>query len=142
MFNAIRSSVSALHASSEALSVRADNIVNARTTARLDEVDLSPVARRAASDPPDEVFRPSTPTYVSVWDGGVDVAVEGREPSHRVAFDPGDPKSNDEGLVAVPNVDLAEEIVETRQDRAMFLANLAVIRTADEMNGALLDDEA
>lgn len=141
MLNAIRSSVSAIQASSEALSVRADNIANVRTTARLDEVDFSPAARRAA-DPPDDVFRPSTPTFVSVRDGGVDVEVERREPSHRVAFDPSDPKSNEDGLVAAPNVDLAEEIVGTRQDRAMFLANLEVIRTADEMAGALLDDEA
>lgn len=142
MFNAISSSVSAVKASSEALSVRADNIANVRTTARLDEVDLSPAARRAASEPPDEVFRPSTPKFVSVRDGGVDVEVEGRDPSHRVVFDPSDPKSDDEGRVAAPNVDLAEEIVGTRQDRAMFLANVAVIRTADEMFGALLDDEA
>ena len=142
MLNAIGSSVSALKASSEALSVRADNIANVRTTARLDDVDLSPAARRAVSDPPDDVYRPSAPTYVSVRDGGVDVEVERREPSHRVMFDPGDPRSNDEGLVAAPNVDLAEEIVGTMQDRSMFLANLAVIRTADEMAGALLDDEA
>lgn len=142
MFNAIRSSVSAIQASSEALSVRADNIANVRTTARLDEVDLSPAARRAAAGPSDEVFRPSTPTFVSVRDGGVDVEVERREPSHRVIFDPSDPKSNEDGLVAAPNVDLAEEIVGSRQDRAMFMANLAVIRTEDEMAGALLDDEA
>jgi flagellar basal-body rod protein FlgC len=142
MFNAIRPSVSALHASSEALSVRADNIANVRTTARVDEVDLSAVARRRASGPPDEVFRPSAPTFVSVRDGGVVVEVERREPSHRVVFDPSDPKSNSDGLVAAPNVDLAEELVGTRQDRAMFLANLEVIRTADEMAGALLDDEA
>ena len=142
MFDAIRSSVSALHASSEALSVRADNVANVRTTARLDEVDLSPAARRAASEPPDNVFRPSAPTFVSVRDGGVDVAVERRDPSHRVGFDPGDPKSDGEGRVAVPNVDLAEEIVGTIQDRTMFVANAAVIRASDEMAGALLDEEA
>ena len=141
MFDAIRSSVSALHASSEALSVRADNIANVRTTARLDEVDLSPAARRAA-DPSDGVFRPSDPTFVSVRDGGVDVAVERRDPSHRVGFDPADPKSDGDERVAVPNVDLAEEIVGTLQDRTMFLANAAVVRTADEMTGALLDEEA
>lgn len=142
MFNAIRSSVSAIHASSEALSVRADNIANVRTTARVDEVDLSPAARRATSSAPDDVFSPSRPTFESRRDGGVDVEVERRDPSHRVVFDPSDPKSNEEGLVAAPNVDLAEELVGMRQDRAMFLANLAVIRTEDEMTGALLDDEA
>jgi flagellar hook protein FlgE len=40
------------------------------------------------------------------------------------------------------NVNLEESLVGAIQDRAMFLANLAVIRTADEMTGALLDDEA
>ena len=63
-------------------------------------------------------------------------------PSHRVVFDPRDARANEDGLVAAPNVNLEENLVGARQDRAMFLANIAVVRTADEMNGALLDDEA
>ena len=46
-----------------------------------------------------------------------------------------------EGRVAAPNVNLEEELVGTRLDRHQFMANLAVIRTADEMAGELLDRE-
>ena len=52
-----------------------------------------------------------------------------------------DARADEDGRVAVPNVSLEEELVGARQDRAMYLANLAVIRTEDEMAGALLDDE-
>ena len=138
MINAIHSSVSALKAASKALSVRADNIANVRTTARVDEVSVDRSPRRA---PPDEVFRPTRPTYVAREHGGVDVEVERVDPSHTVVFDPGDARADDEGRVAAPNVSLEEELVGAIQDRAMYMANLEVIRIEDEMAGALLDDE-
>ena len=62
--------------------------------------------------------------------------------SHRVVFDPRNSKADEHGLVAAPNVNLEEDLVGARQDRAMYLANLAVIQTEDEMTGALLDDVA
>ncbi|MDB5468574.1 MAG: protein of unknown function domain protein [Caulobacter sp.] len=37
------------------------------------------------------------------------------------------------------NVDLAKEVVEQVQAKTAFKANVAVIRTADEMTGVLLD---
>ncbi len=139
MITAVRSSVSALKAASISLSARADNIANVRTNARVDEVSIDRSSRR---EPAEEVFRPTRSTFVARAHGGVDVAVEPVDPSHRVVFDPRHAKANDDGLVAAPNVNLEENLVGARQDRAMFLANLAVIRTADEMTGALLDDEA
>ena len=132
MIAAVSSSVSALRASSAALSERADNVANMRTTARLDEVES------ASSD---EVFGSTRPTFVAREGGGVDVRSVPIDPSHTVVFDPRDAKANEDGLVAAPNVNVEENLVGALQDRAMFLANLAVIRTADEMNGALLDDE-
>lgn len=139
MIAAISSSVSALKAASSSLSARADNIANVRTTARIDEVSIDRSSRR---DPAEEVFRPTRPSFVARQDGGVDVEIERVDPSHRVGFDPRDARANEDGLVAVPNVNLEENLVGARQDRAMFLANLEVIRTEDEMTGALLDDEA
>jgi len=139
MIAAIHSSVSALKASSASLAVRADNIANVRTTARVDEVAVDRSTRR---EPPAEVFRPTRPSYVAREHGGVDVAVEKIDPSHTVVFDPRDARANDDGLVAEPNVSLEENLVGAIQDRAMFLANVEVIRTADEMIGALLDDDA
>jgi flagellar basal-body rod protein FlgC len=139
MISAVHSSVSALKAASASLASRADNIANVRTTARIDEVSVDRSSRREL---PEEVFRPSRPTYVAREHGGVDVEIEPVDPSHRVVYDPRDSRANEEGLVAAPNVNLEENLVGAIQDRAMFLANVAVIRTADEMSGALLDEEA
>ena len=139
MVAAIHSSVSALKAASASLASRADNIANVRTTARVDEVSVDRSSRRAL---PEEVFRPTRSTYVAREHGGVDVKIEPIDPSHRVVFDPRDSRANEEGLVAEPNVNLEENLVGAIQDRAMFLANVAVIRAADEMSGALLDEEA
>lgn len=139
MITAVRSSVSALQAASTSLSARADNIANVRTTARVDEVSIDPSSRRP---PAGDVFRPTRPTFTAREDGGVEAEIEPVDPSHRVVFDPRDAKTDDDGMVAVPNVNLEENLVGMRQDRAMFMANLAVIRTEDEMTGALLDDEA
>lgn len=139
MIAAISSSVSALKAASTSLSARADNIANVRTTARADDVSIDRAARR---EPAEDVFRPTRPTFAARQEGGVDVEIERVDPSHRVVFDPRDSRANEDGLVAAPNVNLEENLVGARQDRTMFLANLEVIRTADEMTGALLDDEA
>jgi len=138
MIAAVQSSVSALKAASVALAARANNTANVRTTARLDEVSID---GSFAREPAEDVFRPTRPAFVAREYGGVDVEIERVYPSHTVVFDPGDPRADEDGLVAAPNVNLEENLVGAMQDRAMFMANLAVIRTADEMSGALLDDE-
>ena len=138
MITAVRSSVSALGAASISLSARADNIANVRTNARVDEVLIDRSSRR---EPAEEIFRPNRPNFIAREQGDVDVEIERVDPSHRIIFDPRDAKANADGLVAAPNVNLEENLVGALQDRAMFMANLAVIRTEDEMIGALLDDE-
>ena len=140
MISALRTSLSGLSAASESVSARADNIVNARTSAPVDEVSLSPAARGVA--PAEDVFRPYRVTNHSVRGGGVATELKPIAPSHEVVYDPDDPNADAEGRVALPNVSLEEEIIGMRQDRAAWEANLAVMRTADEMAGYLLDDEA
>ncbi len=121
--------MSGLSAASESMSARADNIVNARSSAR-------------GAPPAEDVFRPYRVTNQSVRGGGVETEIRPVDPSHEVVYDPDDPNANADGEVALPNVNLEEEVVGMRQDRAAWMANLAVIRTADEMAGALLDAEA
>jgi flagellar basal body rod protein FlgC len=134
MFSAIRASISGVHAASRSMSARADNIANIRTTARVDEVSRAPA-------PNDGVFRPYGVVRIARDSGGVDTVVRPVEPSHRVTRDPGDPKSDVDGLVAAPNVTLEEELAGIGLDRHQLAANLAVIRTEDEMLGMLFDEE-
>ena len=138
MISAARSSISALVAVSTSLAARADNIANVRTSARVDEVSIG---RSGGNRTAEETYRPVRPTFVARDPSGVDVEIEPVDPSHRVAYDPRDSNADEDGRVALPNIQLEDEFVGVLQDRAMFMANLAVIRTADEMAGQLLDDE-
>ncbi|NKB21092.1 MAG: hypothetical protein GKS01_11390 [Alphaproteobacteria bacterium] len=137
-----RSSVSALTAASKDMSVRASNIANQRTSAPVDKVEISAVARAAAvnADDGDEtVFRPSEVSNVSVAGGGVQAVVREKTPSHYIVHNPDDSKANTDGLVAMPTVNIADELVGMSQARTMFEANLAMVRAEDEMAGTLLD---
>ena len=61
------------------------------------------------------------------------------ENGYSLSYDPDALGANSEGLVAVPNVDLAQEAVNLIETKALFKANAAVIRTQEEMLGSLLD---
>jgi len=43
--------------------------------------------------------------------GGIDSEVKPVDPSHRIGYDPRDAKTNEDGLVAAPNVNLEENLV-------------------------------
>lgn len=133
MISALHAAVSGVQAASRSLAARADNIANARTTARVGDVVAGP-------SPDDGVFRPYRVVNIARGDGGgVRTAVREADPSHVVIHDPHDVRSDTHGRVALPNVSLEEELVGMTQDRHLFRASLSVVRTADEMAGVLLD---
>ena len=137
MIVSVGSSVSALRAASISLAVRADNIANVRTIAQIDQMELDrPSSQRFT----DEVFRPRKPFFIARDSGGVDVKAVPVDPSHAAVFDPANAIANDDGFVAFPNLNMEENLMGLLQDRAMFVANLAVVKTGDEMTGALLND--
>ena len=138
MVSAVSSSVSALRAASVSLSARADNVAHVRTTVRVDEVSID---RPLRQNPADGVMAFRGHASIAPEGSGVDVKIEQVDHSHRVVFDPRDARANEDGQVAVPTVNLEADLVGSIQDRTMFVANLAVMRTQDEMIGALLDDE-
>jgi hypothetical protein len=57
----------------------------------------------------------------------------------RAIFDPGSPFADANGLVAAPNVDTAQELVNASVARVSYDANLKVIETARHMQGYLLN---
>ena len=137
-----RASISALDAASKDLSVRASNITNQRTSTPVDTVEISAAAQAAAGnteDSDESVFRPSQVSNVSVAGGGVQAVVREKAPSHHIAHNPDDPKANTDGMVALPNVKIVDELIGMSQARTMFEANLAMVRAEDEMVGTLLD---
>ena len=88
---------------------------------------------------------PYTPLEVqqaSMAGGGVAASLA---PSSRVAvlsYDPQAPFASADGLVASPNVDVVDDMMQLATARYSFAANLAVIHTADDMTNAVLDMRA
>jgi flagellar basal-body rod protein FlgC len=86
-----------------------------------------------------------TPLRVEQTDlagGGTRATVSAVTPAAVPKFDPGAPYADGSGLVAAPNVDLANEIVQTMIARYTFAANAQVIRADAQMSAALLDIKA
>jgi flagellar basal-body rod protein FlgC len=71
--------------------------------------------------------------------GGVIASQQPVLPSYIQEYDPDAPYANAQGLVAAPNVDLAVEAVNQIVARHALKANIATIKTADEMEKSLLD---
>lgn len=142
MVSAIRSSLGGLKSASRGVSVSAANIVNMRTSSRVETVSISPVAKAAAARSATEdggIYEPKTLINVSVAESGIKSIVREKTPSHVVAFDPDDPNANNNGMVALPNVSLIEEMTNLDRSQKQFAANVAVLQAEDEMTGALLD---
>lgn len=111
----------------------ASNVVNVSSTARLPQKTEDSYSGYI---PHDVVTISSS---VADHNLGVQTQLKPREPAYVPAPDPHSPNANSEGLVAVPNVDLATEFVNAKMAEIAYKANAAVIR-AEQKNGKELLD--
>jgi len=125
--------LSGLNAASKRLEVSASNVANASSGGPLPDAS----AEIKASFPPAYVAQ--RVDQVEVAGGGTSANVGPESPGTVSVFDPTAPYANDKGLVAAPNVDLANEAVQQILARENFAANVAVIRTYERMMKSLLD---
>ncbi|MBB4268244.1 flagellar basal body rod protein FlgC [Roseospira visakhapatnamensis] len=123
MTSALSIGVSALQAATVRLAVTADNIVNANTRV---PVDAGSGAPGAGGYVPRDVVDVSSAA-------GVTATVRPVDPPSQVVPD------GRGGLEASPNVNLAEQMVELTTASRAYESATAVIRSADEMQDALLD---
>jgi flagellar basal-body rod protein FlgC len=72
-------------------------------------------------------------------DGGTETTVTTVTPPTTAVSDPQAPFANQNGLVAAPNVDLAQEMISQLMASYSFAANATVMKADDRMTGALLD---
>lgn len=133
MSEALTIAVSGLNAAVKRVVNSASNLVNASSTGRLP----SSSNEKATSYQPTDVVALSN----SVGDNnlGVRTTTRTREPAYSAAFDPESPDANSEGFIAVPNVDIASEIIAMKMAEISYKANAAVIRTEEKMDKELLD---
>jgi flagellar basal-body rod protein FlgC len=122
---------SGLAAASRRLEVSASNVANALDTGPL------PDAPNAASFPP--AYAPQRVDQVDAAGGGTVANVSTVSPSYVTQYDPSAPFADKNGLVAAPNVDLANEAVQQITARIEFAANAKVIQVESEMMKTLLD---
>ncbi len=137
MTNALSAALSGLGASLKRLGTAASNIANVQTSG-----SLEPGGKKAYE------ARTVVQTAQVTGDGqGAGVSAEvvlKREPFVPV-YQPDSVDANAQGMVAMPNVDLAEEIVGLKMASLTYRANVKVMEAVarlSEETGRLLDEKA
>lgn len=127
MIGAISTALSGLAAASKKVEVGANNIANLSTAGALDPADgPAPYSTQITTQTSNEV-------------GGVVANVTNKDPGFVPAYSPDSPFANKDGLIGVPNTDLAEEAVNLKLAEVAYKANLATLKTAGEMSDELLN---
>lgn len=125
MIGAISNALTGLVAASRRAEASASNIANANSTGSLDPQS------------PNQPYRALTTIQKTDGTGGVIATNIPKDPGIVNAYAPDSPFANAEGLVAAPDVDLAEEAVNLKLAELSYKANIATIKTADAMSDAL-----
>ena len=114
MVSSIHNNASALQAFTQQMNTSANNLANVET----------------------DGFKSSRTYNVEGCPQGVDtVTIQSRQPGPKVE----DTTKNDGSVKELSNTDIAEEMVQQIQAQNGFEANIAPIRTMDQMKGTLLD---
>ena len=122
--------LSGLNAATLRLDAAADNIANARSSGPLP--DAANAAGHAPAYAPREVDQ--TPNV----NGGVSATLASSTREAVTAYDPHATYANADGLVAAPDVDVADEMAQLISAKQAFAASVQVIRTDDEIWASLL----
>jgi flagellar basal-body rod protein FlgC len=125
MLSAVSTALSGLAVATLRLNVAANNIANAQSAGAL---------------PGTPGPAPYTPLQVVQSEGasGTAADTEPVDPAYIPAFDPQSPDANAQGLVAMPNIDLTQEIVQLTTAQQSYAANLKTLQTGLSTTGRLL----
>ena len=132
LFTTMKISASAMASQRTRLNVISANVANVETTRtpeggpyrrqevvfRADQLGFAGTLERAVRD--------------SVQGGAVD-EIRAADTPPRIVYDPGHPDADGEGMVAMPNVDVLEEMVDMMTAAKAYEANVTVIKSAKRM---------
>lgn len=126
----IQNTSAALDAEQTRLDVISQNIANAHTT---HDVDGKPYQRRVV------VFESALQNAINNDGSGANlpsiqsakIEKDTRPPLE--VYDPGNPDANEHGMVAMPNINIHEEMADLISASRTFEANLAVVKNARSM---------
>jgi flagellar basal-body rod protein FlgC len=71
--------------------------------------------------------------------GGVAFTVSRNAGGYVQTYDPTSPDANSAGMVAMPNIDLAAEMINVIDAKAEYAASAKIVRAADDMQKAAID---
>jgi flagellar basal-body rod protein FlgC len=123
--------VSGMKAASLRLQVSASNVANVTSSGPL------PDAANAANFP--AAYTPLRVDQTQTAGGGTQAIVSSVTPPAVFVYDPTSPFADSGGMVAGPNVDLGDEIVQQMIARYSFAANAQVVRSDSQMTASLLN---
>lgn len=126
MINPLSISVSGLTAASKKAADAASNIVNAGSSGSLDKTS------------PNQPYQAVDTVTESVAGGGVKAAAVPRNPASVASYSPDSRYADKDGMVAVPNINLDEELLTMKIAEQAYKANAQVIKTTRDMQDELL----
>lgn len=126
MTNPVSIALTGLQLASQKANAAASNIANANTSG----------AREGIEGP--QAYAPIDVVETST-EAGVRGEIVERDPATTLAYDPDAAFADEQGLVAAPNVDLGEEIINLKQAALAYKANAAVARVANEIEQEILN---
>jgi flagellar basal-body rod protein FlgC len=123
----LTSALSGAMAQTQRLSNSAGNVANARSTGAIPGTDGAvPTGKSAA-------YAPNATDTVATDGGGTRAVSRPVTPAYIPEYQPDSPQADGNGLVAAPNVDPVNETTTQIGALSAYKANLAVIRTQDDM---------
>lgn len=125
--------LSGMNAAARRLEVSASNVANVMSDGALPNADGTVPAGAPTAYAPLELVQTASAG------GGTQTSVTTVTPSTTAVSDPQAPFANQNGLVAAPNVDLAQEFVGQMLASYSFAANAMVMRADNRMTKTLLD---
>jgi flagellar basal-body rod protein FlgC len=123
--------VSGLKVANLRLQVAASNIANS--------LSIGPLPDAANAENFPAAYSALRVNQTDAVGGGTSATVTTTTPATVSSYEPTAPFADDNGMVAGPNVDLADELVQLLVARYTFAANAQVIRADAQMSASLLN---
>jgi flagellar basal-body rod protein FlgC len=128
--------LSGMNAAARRLEVSASNVANVMSTGAVPAADGTVPAGAPRAYAPLELVQTASAG------GGTQTSVTTAKPATTTISDPQAAYANQDGLVAAPNVDLAQEMISQMVAKYSFAANATVMKADDEMTKTLVDIRA
>jgi flagellar basal-body rod protein FlgC len=133
MSNVASIALSGMNAAVRRLEISARNVANAYSAGP------SPWADASIQQLYPPAYRPQRVDQVETAGGGTRAIVSPYSPDYLLVADPTAPYADANGLIAMPNVDFADEAVNQLVARYSFAANALVLRSHAQMLASLIN---